>query len=184
MRTITLPFNGLRLTEWIESTGGPLLLLEKELLPYWHGISRSSATMTDYDRACKIADFVGAIKVGPGSGVILGEEPLSTTWWQSPHLLNSFLVRWVCAENEERVRAALSSLPRDIRCEATEVKLEAFNGELILFDSACCGTDIDDYLTIEIPRGRYAIETLHFEPNHELSLILHRFVPRPGPQLL
>lgn len=168
---------------WIESTGGPLLLLERELLPYWHGILENGVTGTDYDRACRIADYVGAIEVGPGVGLILGEEPFSTTWWQSEDLLNSFLVRWVCAEDEAKVRAVLSSLSSGNQWQPTDVRI-LVDSELILFDSSCPGTDIDDYLTIKIAAGRYTVETLYYSPNDELSLILHRFVPRPSAQLL
>jgi hypothetical protein len=82
--------------KWIESTGGPLLLLERALLPYWHGSFGNTTAATDYDRACEIADYVGAIEVGSGIGVVLGEEPFSTTWWRSSEeLRNSCIVRWV-----------------------------------------------------------------------------------------
>jgi hypothetical protein len=77
------------------------------------------------------------------------------------------------AEDETKVRAALSnSLPMADNWQATEIKLEIFNGELILFDSACSGTAIDSSLTIEVSPGWYTIETLHYNPNDELSLIL------------
>jgi hypothetical protein len=55
--------------------GGPLPLLEREFLSPWHRSFSNSTTMTDYDRACKIADYVGAIELGSGVGVVLGEEP-------------------------------------------------------------------------------------------------------------
>lgn len=174
------PAEDLKSLTWIESTGGPLLLLEKSLLPYWHGSFGKSSTLTDYDRACKIADYVETIEVGSRFGVVLGEEPLSTTWWPSGDLLSSFLVRWVFAEDEAPVREALRSLPIDIHWQPTNVRLEILDGELILFDSSCLGTAIDMYLTIEILPGRYNLETLHYNPNDELSLILHRFVSEPN----
>lgn len=135
--------------------------------------------MTDYDRACKIADYVGVVEVGEASGLVLGEEPFATSWWPSDRIARSLLVRWVCAEDEAQVRAALNSLPFDIPWQSSDVNFEIYNGQLTLFDSACLGTAIDTFLTIEIPPGFYAVETLHYGPSGELSLILHRFVPRP-----
>ncbi|HET6980154.1 MAG TPA: Imm21 family immunity protein [Pyrinomonadaceae bacterium] len=161
---------------WIESTGGPLLLIEKTLLAHWHGSFGDGAAMTDYDRACEIADYVGALEVGPGFGVVFGEEPFSTTWLPSQELLNSFIVRWVYAEDETKVREVLRSLSIADQWQATDVKLEIFNDELILFDSSCSGADVDSSLAIEISPGSYAIQTLHYNPNDEVSLILHRFV--------
>jgi len=149
-------------------------LLETASLPSWHG-SFGNISTTDYDRACRIDDYVGAIEVGSGIGIVLGEEPFSTTWWWSEELRNGFIVRWVYAEDETRVRAALKSVPSD-NWQATDVRLEILNGELILFDSACSGTSSDSFLTIEMSPGSYAVETLHYRPNDDLFLILHRFV--------
>jgi len=168
---------------WLESTGGPLLLLEKELLTYWHGAFGNSATTNDYDRACEITDYVGVVQVGPGFGVVLGEEPFSTTWWQSEGLLSSFLVRWVYAEDEAQVHDALSSIRVANHWEATDVAIEVVTSRLVLFDSSCPGIDTGSHLTLEIPPGRYSIETLHYNSNDETSLILHRFVPQPIAQM-
>ena len=164
---------------WIESTGGPLLLLEDALLAHWHGSYGNSGVLTDYDRACKIADYIGIIEVGGGTGLLLGEEPFATSWWSSDQIARSFLVRWVAAENEEQVRAELNSLPSESPWQSADVNFEIYNGQLTLFDSACLGSAIDAFLTIEIPRGSYAVETLHYDPSDKLSLILHRFIPRP-----
>ena len=51
---------------WLESTGGPLLLLEEDLVPYWHGyLSVSNSSLTDYERACEVSDYLGSIDVPP-----------------------------------------------------------------------------------------------------------------------
>ena len=85
--------------KWLESTGGPLLLIEKVFLPYWDGYAPTETGVTDYERACKVGDYLGRIEVGPGYGVVLGEEPFSTTWWQPDENRNGLLVRWVYANN-------------------------------------------------------------------------------------
>lgn len=129
-RELTNGFYEYRLNRmhWIESTGGPLLLLEGALLPQWHGSFGNSDAVTDYDRACQIEDYVGTVEVGGGFGLVLGEEPFPTTWWRSDHQARSFLVRWVCAENEAEAHGALSSLPFDIAWQSTDIQLEIHEG--------------------------------------------------------
>lgn len=160
---------------WIESTGGPLLLLEMELLPLWRGILEGNGRMTDYDRACQITSYVGRIEVGSGFGIVLSGEPLSTTWYESNNLRDSFVVRWVCAEDEKAVLSALSSIPLDLAWEPTGETFDTNHKELIVFDSSCPSTAIEAYLAITLPVGRYSIETLEYRPHAELSLLLHRF---------
>ena len=165
---------------WLESAGGPLLLLEESLLTLWHGcFSNSQDTPTDYERACNVDDYIGVIGVDSGHGIVLGEEPFSTAWWPSAELGNGFLVRWVFAGNEAAVTHALKDLS-NTAWRRLGVGFQVSNGKLILFDAACSGSDIDERLVIEIPKGWYAAETLHYEPDEQTSLILHRFVAVPG----
>lgn len=164
---------------WIESTGGPLILLERRLLPYWRGYSPSFNTgATDYERACSVSDYLGTIDVGLGKGIVLGEQPYATTWWRCNDVPSGMLVRWVSAESEEAVIEALRVLS-NVAWERTGVELKLATGNLALFDSAFPGNEIDVSLSIEIPAGIYFAETLHYSPNDEISLILHRFITRP-----
>jgi hypothetical protein len=161
---------------WIESTGGPLILIEEALMPYWNGHSSSShSSMTDYERACAISDYLGTIGVGPGHAVVLGEEPASTAWWHSSELDFSYLVRWVFAESEDEIIKALDTLSIN-SWERNDIEIKVAKEKLVLFDSAFPGYDIDTSISIQIPTGTYIVETLHYTPNAETSLILHRFV--------
>lgn len=165
---------------WIESAGGPLLLLEKNLIPGWHGCSSNlEDSPTDYERACAVDDYIGVIPVASGIGIVLGEEPLSSAWWPLTEAGRGVLVRWLFAENEAAVTRALENLPNR-EWQRTNVEFTVSNGSLILFDAASSGPDIDESLEIELPGGRYAAETLMYEPDEQTSLILHRFVPLSG----
>src|SRR5258708_35074880 len=79
---------------WMESNGGPLLLVSGEHLPSWEGTESPSdgrqieaqfrwngqgAPDTGYDRACDVKQYVGLLTIGVGQGMVLGDEPLSTT---------------------------------------------------------------------------------------------------------
>lgn len=163
---------------WLESTGGPLILLEEDLAPYWRGyLSVSESSVTDYERACEVSDYIGAIDVASRSGVVFGEQPYSTTWWQCPGLDFGLIVRWVCAENEAAVHQAMTKLSNR-NWERTEVGFEVRTGRLLLFDSAAPGDNIETFILIQLPKGRYAAETMHYEPDTDTALVLHRFVPK------
>jgi hypothetical protein len=163
--------------QWIASAGGPLLLLEEHLLSYWRGFNlpkNNPEFVTDYDRACEIDDYIGIIGIDSGYGLVLGDDPCETAWFQFPEIQNGLLVRWIFAENEPAVIDALNNL-QEADWQKTGVKMHLSNGKLILFDSACEGTNLDEKLQIEISKGWYEVETLLYEPNKQTSLILHRF---------
>ena len=170
--------DALRSVTWVESTGGPLILLEEDLVPHWRGyLSLSDSSLTDYERACEVSDYLGTIGVGSGSGLVLGEQPYSTTWLPASELDYGIIVRWVCAENEAAVIQALNELSNR-NWQRTDVVVEVTTGKLILFDSASPGYDIKTFIAVQIPKGSYVAETLHYDAHKDTSLTLHRFVPK------
>ena len=162
--------------KWIDSYGGPFLLLEEQFLDKWRGVhvKDSRVLESDYDRACNIEDYVGLVSVGSDFGIVLGDEPLMTVWY-SPEPNTGLIVRWVYAENEASVIASLANR-QNVEWEKTELKVQLWDGELVLFDAACEGIDLPDKIKIEISAGDYQIETCHYKPNAETYLLLHRFV--------
>lgn len=142
-------------------------------MPSWHGyLSVSDSAVTDYERACAVSDYLGNINVASRSGVVLGEQPYSTTWWQSSELHHGLIVRLVCAENEAAVIKALTTLSNR-NWERTDVEFEVTKGRLLLFDSAAPANKIETFILIQIPQGSYVAETLHYNLNNDTSLILH-----------
>ena len=159
--------------KWTESTGGPLLLLQPSLLQEWEGINpaRSGRVQTDYDRACAVVEYVGAISVGEGHGLVLGDMPMPAAWWPES---GGILVRWMAAESEQAVIEALKALPADLSWQ-TEVSFDSSGEDLVLFDSAWPGKDLPaEVATLHRPRGRHAVETAVLQ-EEEISLVLHRF---------
>lgn len=71
--------------DWIETTGGPHLLVPEALLPLWRGVEGWSDhedpdDFSDYARACRIGSWLGAVEIGQGSGLIFGGEVGPITW--------------------------------------------------------------------------------------------------------
>src|SRR5438105_1432795 len=95
---------------WINSEGGPLIILSEDNLDTWKGITGGDAAMTDYHRACQIEDYCGIIRVGDGVGIVLGDEPPQTTWIAIGSQCG-VLVRWKYANDEVSVIKHLQMIP-------------------------------------------------------------------------
>jgi hypothetical protein len=158
--------------KWISSEGGPLILLEHRLISSWGG-AFAPQDETDYDRACAIEDYVGLISVGPGYGLVLGDEPMQTSWSTLTEENGGVLVRWQWARNENAVIRTLHQVPEELWTH-TDLSFSKTEGPLLLFDAACPGKNIVSSLTIDLGRGRYSIDFAHYQPDRETSLILHR----------
>jgi hypothetical protein len=164
---------------WIVSGGGPLLLLDRYWLGAWHGHnpdSTDNGTETDYERACAIEDFLGVISVGPGQGVVLGDEPMATAWWPLPAVQGGVLVRWRWAPEGTSIVALLERLPADAWA-AHEVTLSLSSGQALLFDSAEGAETLAASLKIDLTPGVFLVETADFAPEPQVALLLHRLVP-------
>jgi frataxin-like iron-binding protein CyaY len=127
---------------------------------------------TDYDRACDVDDYIGLIDVGSGKAIVLGDEPLMTTWLSSAD--GGLLVRWVCADNEETLLAAAHRIQMDAY-EDSGVSFTVGDSPLVLL-AACESSDDKLYprIEFEIPSGRYRILTSQCETDANTSLICHR----------
>jgi hypothetical protein len=165
---------------WVRSNGGPLLLLPIAQRPMWHGTDAGVAQslgdadrpLSDYDRACAVADYTGVIRVGGAEALVLGDEPNDTTW--IPLGRGGILVRWVYAEGDEQAAAALASIPPDIDWEPAGTFAVAAS-PLELFDSAESGAEpLGERLHIALAPGDYKIARANYRPDAETWLQLVR----------
>jgi hypothetical protein len=168
-----MPNNSHITLRWINSGGGPLLLLEKSLLPYWGGAYTSNGD-TDYDRACAIEGYIGLIEVGDGNAIVLGDEPLQTSLLRLPNEEGLMVIRWEFAPDEFAVLNALGH--EGVRQQA-DISVSFKGGPLVLFDSAYSGLEIEDSLETTLRPGSYQLDTMRLQPNKQTSLILHRIRP-------
>lgn len=158
---------------WIESGGGPLILLPECLSRSWRGTlgSPHNPISGDYARAARVRDYLGKIVVGNGTGLVLGGDPLPATIIRDDQGL--VIARWVYAASEEAAMVALR------RAEALTYVPEAVLFEntdevVVLMDAALPGRDLRDSLQVKLPTGTYGVATAEYTPDTETSFVIHR----------
>lgn len=158
---------------WIESAGGPLVLVPERSLGAWKGADGPDSGETHYERACSVEDFIGLVKVDGGApAIVLGDEPLRTAW--RPSEAGGMLVRWIAAPAEEDVDQALASLP-DILPWEHVLDFEHPGGAMMLFDAAVPGEELpSDHLRLDLPAGRWTLGLSAYHPSDDVALMLHR----------
>jgi len=154
--------------QWVESKGGPLVLLEQARLSEWSG-----ARGRDYESACTVTDEIGTVAIAGRDVLVLGDQPHRTSWLSDSH--GGLLVRWVYADSERSVLGALSSLPEEL-FEDTGVTI-LVEGPCRLVDSADPGNSaITPGVEVPISPGTYRVETGLLDAGSEVRLLLHRLV--------
>src|SRR6185295_2520943 len=87
---------------WVDSTGGPLVVVPTSALPHWHGTGdyftgdSTPDDWGDYGRACAVDGYAGIIPVGDTQALVLGDDPLPTTYLAESRTF----VRWAEARSE------------------------------------------------------------------------------------
>jgi hypothetical protein len=188
------PFPGTSVNEmqWVQSGGGPLIVIPVEIAHHWRGdgglglpdgdlsiVWETVRDHTDYGRGCGMDDYLGILEVGPGRCLVLGDEPMATTFF--PIEEGGVFVRWIYAENEEDVVRAVRSVPESL-WERFPQTFDVGKAGLLLLDSACPGDDlrpplakgIYSWMKLSVPNGTYQVYTADYEPDDRTHLILHR----------
>jgi hypothetical protein len=162
--------------KWITSMGGPLIFIERDAVGDWRGNdapnnSMSKSSVTDYERACAVDDYIDKIAVGNTEALVLGDLPASTCY--TPINAQTFrLVRWISAESELDVIAGLLKVSGESPWVDSGLVIRFQSHDLVLFDSVYPGEEITDSIDIQVEQGTYGISTLSFNPNEELNLFL------------
>jgi Immunity protein 21 len=181
--------------KWIFSTGGPIILISDKSFNLWSGILKRSSYLknkieetedflnedeTDYGKACSIQNYVGAINIGDDAALVLRDESLSTTIFQS---VNGIFViaRWYYGEDKIFVDKYLKALDlNSIESWEFEMEYSLSTNSQFLLDSACSAgminKDYSDCLLLNMDKGFYKISTSFCEPNDNTRLILHKLV--------
>lgn len=167
--------------EWIDSNGGPLILLSRELLTAWSGSDPrepgddevQSLQETDYDRAGAVSGYIGLLAVDEGKGVIFWGEPMSTAWVPLTSTAGIF-VQWSYGEEQTDVIGHVHRF-EERRWESSGLTFVVGRQPLYLFDASWPGREVPEHLTITLDEGTYAIDTGIIRPDSKTELVVHRF---------
>src|SRR5688572_2978425 len=182
-----------RLT-WIESAGGPLVLVSDNSYKLWSGILRRSSYLNnkieetddflnadeaDYGKACLIQDYLGVVSIGDDTALVLGDEPLLTTVFHS--IDNKVVIaRLYYGESEESLDKRLRTIDlNSIKDWEFSLTFKLSSDRQYLFDAACSANllnkESNGYLPINIMHGDYKLLTSIYAPDDKTKLLVHRF---------
>ncbi|MFD7626310.1 Imm21 family immunity protein [Streptomyces sp. NPDC059851] len=159
--------------EWIESGGGPLIVVPEQFLTSWQGCDFESTTGDDdYSRACEVEGHLGVIPVGRAEALVLG-EPLSTTYVPE----HGCFVRWIGADSED---ALLDGVEQALEAASWEAEVVwEVPGPVVLLDSGWPGVpgpnaEFDDLgrLRIDLEAGRYLVRAAYAKPAPRTTMVL------------
>jgi hypothetical protein len=186
--------------DWIESAGGPLVIISDNVIDLWSGIYKRESylldkiedaddfmdsTETDYGKSCLIDDYLGLVEVAKEDCLVFGDEPMRTTIFSSLDNEIHIARLYCCATNDiEHFADKLLSNLDPALVENWEYKLTVtFNSEKqFLFDAAIDGKELRtqeenmDFLLSHLKAGQYKVFTTEYEPDGETKLFLHRLV--------
>ncbi|MBN2693186.1 hypothetical protein JXR93_00865 [bacterium] len=180
---------------WIASAGGPLVFISDNIVKKWSGvlirgeflknnIDVSNNFMdpdeTDYGKACLVDDYLGVLTIDNENLLILGEEPLITTFLKSFNNQYIFVRCYYSDDDEEALDDYLQKLDlNEIHNWIESIMFEILSETQYLFDSAEYFDSLSqenlDFLKITVKKGIYKLFTSIYEPNSETKLIIHKF---------
>ncbi|WP_203597823.1 Imm21 family immunity protein [Streptomyces sp. SID7909] len=176
---------------WVESLGGPLIVIPVSALASWGGSTESGliagdgTAPDDYDRACAVDDLAGVIPLGEkgGQALVLADEP-ATSCYVPQH--RTFL-RWLAADSEAGLMAAADQVLADPATVWEECGTWVSDGPAVLMDSAEAGSDLGvEYpgggtpaaASVSLPAGRWRVRATHTEADEETWVGLVQLLPR------
>lgn len=158
---------------WVRSMGGPLLVVPESSVNAWGGCTEDGSVLgdadghDDYDHACEVEDWAGAIAVGAGdvTALVLADEPAKTCFLPEKLLF----VRWLAADSEAELFTAAEVVLADPETAWEDGGLWVTDGPAVLMDSAEAGADLGvdypgggqpDQAPVQLPAGRWRVRAV------------------------
>ncbi|MER5639636.1 Imm21 family immunity protein [Kitasatospora sp. NPDC002227] len=176
---------------WVESMGGPLVVVPVSALARWGGCTEDGEILggtggpDDYDRACAVEEYAGVVGL-PGlsvSALVLGDMP-STTCYLSERRA---FVRWLAADSDTGLLAAAEAVLEDPAAPWEECGVWETDGPAVLLDSAMAGGHLGipfpgghgrpEEAPVPVPAGRWRVQALHRYADGSTSVGVVRLLP-------
>ena len=163
---------------WIESNGGPYILMGIRAASMWratHGISVESrdGCVDDYQCVCGIGGYAGVMHSGDNAILVIDDLPNDLAVYLNTDS-EAVFVKWIGAESEEKIWAALDA-EKELSFKRLDFELQITESELVIFDSSDLLDDAgENKLYLNLLPGFYSVEVLDYEPHDEMMLQLFR----------
>ncbi|GIM93211.1 hypothetical protein Ato02nite_050040 [Paractinoplanes toevensis] len=159
---------------WVNSLGGPLIVVPASALADWHGCLESGLVVAggdvrdDYDRACEIDGLAGMLAVGERGrqGLVLADEPAMTCYLPERR---AFL-RWLAADSQADLFNAADTVLADPATVWEECGEWETDGPAVLMDSVNAGSELGipypdggkpDHALISIPAAVWRVRATY-----------------------
>lgn len=181
------------MSTWVESMGGPLIVIPASALTEWNGCTEAGtmvgdgSSVDDYDRACAVDDLAAVIPVGEGGAqaLILGDEPATSRYLPEHRVF----LRWLGADSEADLLAAAETALADPATEWEECGTWTTDGSAVLMDSVTRGADLNtdypdggkpDQAPLALPPGRWKVRAVHATVSESARVGLVQLLPADG----
>lgn len=158
-------------SDWLNSSGGPLVVMEEGKAPLWTGAGGSPS---DYDRACQSADYASKLLVHSSEILVLGDEPLQTAIATSND--RQLIVRWKWADSESDVRDAIDQLDLSAVDVIEKLVVDWKDQALVMFDAAET-FDPAQCRRFSTRSGPNEVSTFICAPSPRTSILVHALTP-------
>ncbi|WP_018606547.1 Imm21 family immunity protein [Uliginosibacterium gangwonense] len=155
------------ISDWMNSSGGPLVVTEEAKAPLWNGMRGNPS---DYDLACQSADYTCKLALHGSDVLVLGDEPLQTAIATSDS--HQLIVRWKWADSEADVRAAIEQIDFSKMDLVEKLTVNWSDLLLVMFD-AVDTFDATKCLRFATNFGENEVSTFIYQPTSRTSLLVH-----------
>ncbi|MFI7006384.1 Imm21 family immunity protein [Streptomyces sp. NPDC050145] len=179
---------------WVESMGGPLIVIPVSALASWRGCTESGVTAggatapDDYDRACALDEPAGVIAIGENGAqaLVFGDEPASSRYLPE----HRAFLRWLAADSKAGLMAAAEAVLSDPGTEWEDCGTWTSDGPAVLRDSAEAGSELGiEYpnggmpaqAPVPLPGGRWKVRVTHTEVDERNWVGLVQLLPTAEP---
>lgn len=159
--------NRYAISDWINSAGGPFVVMEEGKASLWKGVNGSSS---DYDLACQTSDYVEKLYLHDTEILVLGDEPLQTAIAFSDD--RQLIVRWKWADSEPDVQNAIEKIDFDTVHFIEKITVDWKSQPLVIFNAA---DEFDPAQCLEFStrENKAKISTFIHQPTSTTSLLVH-----------
>jgi hypothetical protein len=153
-------------TTWVESLGGPLIIVPVSALADWKGSAEEGEGQDDYDRACAVNALAGTLPIGETLGLVLGDDPATTCYLPERQVF----LRWLAADSEADLLAEADRLIADPGTPWEDCGTWETDGPAVLMDSVTAGVELGveypaggmpEQAEVAIGQGRFRVQAVH-----------------------